>query len=130
MSKKLSPQEKVRRMWVRALRSGKYQKGTMKLRGADNTFCCLGVLCDLAVKQGVIPEPTLSKREGKYSYAHSTNFLPSVVKDWAGLKTTRGNMSANFGTSLANVNDYKYTEFGPIADLIESKPEGLFKEDK
>ena len=33
--------------WVKALRSGKYKKGKGALRARDNTFCCLGVLCDI-----------------------------------------------------------------------------------
>jgi len=42
----------VKKLWIEALRSGKYEQG----RGAlnkDGKFCCLGVLCDLAVKAGV-----------------------------------------------------------------------------
>lgn len=34
--------------WVEALRSGRYQQGKFRLkRPEDNTFCCLGVLCDI-----------------------------------------------------------------------------------
>ena len=33
--------------WVEALRSGKYKQGQHNLRNADNTYCCLGVLCDI-----------------------------------------------------------------------------------
>ena len=34
--------------WLEALRSGKYQQGRGTLRDADNKFCCLGVLLDVA----------------------------------------------------------------------------------
>jgi hypothetical protein len=41
--------------WVKALRSGEYEQGTGKLCSIDengkNSFCCLGVLYDLAVKK-------------------------------------------------------------------------------
>lgn len=38
----------LRDRWVAALRSGKYTQGRRKLRNTqNNTFCCLGVLCDL-----------------------------------------------------------------------------------
>jgi hypothetical protein len=33
--------------WTAALRSGKYKQGKGKLRNFDNTYCCLGVLCDI-----------------------------------------------------------------------------------
>lgn len=42
--------------WLAALRSGKYKQMQEKLRGQTDSgavgFCCLGVLCDLAVKDG------------------------------------------------------------------------------
>jgi hypothetical protein len=37
----------AKRMWVAALRSGKYQQGTGVLRNKDEKYCCLGVFCDL-----------------------------------------------------------------------------------
>lgn len=39
--------------WVAALRSGKYQQGKNVLSANENSFCCLGVLCDV-VKDQVI----------------------------------------------------------------------------
>lgn len=43
--------EEVIRLWVKALRSGEYRQHRDELRN-DNAFCCLGVLCDLAAKDG------------------------------------------------------------------------------
>lgn len=37
---------RMKAKWIKALESGKYQKGFFALRKSD-TFCCLGVLCDL-----------------------------------------------------------------------------------
>lgn len=34
--------------WTDALRGGKYKQGKGSLRPTSKTFCCLGVLCDLA----------------------------------------------------------------------------------
>ena len=39
--------KQLKAKWVQALRSGKYKQGQEHLRGIDNTFCCLGVLCDI-----------------------------------------------------------------------------------
>ena len=33
--------------WTDALRSKNYKQGKSRLRNTNNTFCCLGVLCDL-----------------------------------------------------------------------------------
>lgn len=57
--------DEVYHLWVQALRSGKYEQATGQLRTVEydytgdeikikraTGFCCLGVLCDLAVKDG------------------------------------------------------------------------------
>lgn len=43
-------QEDVNLMWkwVLALRSGKYQQGKRYLRRDTDSYCCLGVLCDIS----------------------------------------------------------------------------------
>ncbi len=40
--------EDLKKRWVAALRSGKYEQGHNSLRRSDGTFCCLGVLADIA----------------------------------------------------------------------------------
>ena len=40
------------RKWVETLRSGQYKQATDYLRTKDNTFCCLGVACDLINPHG------------------------------------------------------------------------------
>ena len=54
--------QKIKERWVKALRSGKYKQGKGWLRKSSgpkkkSEFCCLGVLCDLAVKSKIIPKP-------------------------------------------------------------------------
>ena len=41
----------IKKQWVQALRSGEYKQGRGQLKQGA-TFCCLGVLCDLAVQSG------------------------------------------------------------------------------
>jgi hypothetical protein len=95
---------KVREAWVRALRSGQYPQGTNYLHvAADDPndrwegFCCLGVLCELAVQAGVIPParhmvtPT-GRRVWEYGVpggedgdGASHTSLPWAVSEWAGI---------------------------------------------
>src|SRR5215475_8100368 len=44
----------VKQLWLEALRSSTYKQGCRVLGRADN-FCCLCVLRDVAVQQGIIP---------------------------------------------------------------------------
>ena len=34
--------------WIAALRSGEYRQGRRLLRASDGSYCCLGVLCEVA----------------------------------------------------------------------------------
>jgi hypothetical protein len=116
--------QEVKEKWVAALRSGNYTQGTTVLRGPGNRFCCLGVLCDLAVKAGVIKDPVSPTRHivyGKftntYYYAGNTQVLPDAVTEWAGLSSPNGYIKT-IRRSLGSLND-SGTSFDKIADLIE-----------
>ena len=39
--------EEWRDKWVAALRSGQYRQGVGSLTGPEDTYCCLGVLCNV-----------------------------------------------------------------------------------
>lgn len=87
----------IKQRWVEALRSGEYLQGTGTLHtravGTNfeeaHHFCCLGVLCDLAFKDGVIPAPELNVDDWTHTYGRDddldNNLLPKVVMRWAGL---------------------------------------------
>ena len=129
LTPKLTPKQ-VREKWVAALRSGEYQQGT-KFLEKDGKFCCLGVLCDLAVKEDV------AKRErfvtgvvtGVVYYGKSLTedrVLPDNVRRWAGLYGRSGDYgNAVDNLSLTRLNDTG-SSFEEIADLIENPPAGLF----
>lgn len=114
MKKKLNP---VAKKWVATLRSGKIKQTNGQLGRETGSRCCLGVLCDLAVKAGVITD---------FELLHGS--LPTKVRQWAGLRTLDGHYTNKCGslTCLANDNDKSKKSFRQIADIIESQSEGLF----
>jgi hypothetical protein len=117
---------------VAALRSGKYSRGTSRLK-SNNNYCCLGVLCDLYCKSS----------EGKKNHAkwHNTldkfisnsitehAILPPEVQKWAGLNqenpevTISDKQVGKYDISLSELNDdvckEKKKGFKYIADIIE-----------
>jgi hypothetical protein len=103
----------IKQKWVAALRSGDYGQGHGALRNGER-FCCLGVLCELAVQDGVIPEPALHGLTSAYCGESST--LPERVRSWAGLERRNPYV---FDDSLAHLNDGGLV-FSEIADLIEA----------
>jgi hypothetical protein len=110
----------VKALWLTALRSGEYEQGSQRLRRADNTYCCLGVLCDIAVKAGVIPEPETPGFRDSYEYGVNSNtaFLPDEVARWADVDRFGQFTSNGQHFDLAQSNDDGAT-FETIANLIE-----------
>jgi hypothetical protein len=130
----------VKTKWVAALLSGEYKQGKGWLRSRNEEFCCLGVLCDLASKEGV-GDWTLTKGAtgiSTYRYVADDNpngaELPLPVQEWAGLDEPDPSVPVSFAaaiasyvldnehteteTTLATVNDQEAT-FVQIAKLIE-----------
>ncbi len=46
----MNPERKAQ--WVAALRSGEFPQGQSELKTAEGEFCCLGVACELAYREG------------------------------------------------------------------------------
>ena len=121
--------KEIRQKWVEALRSGEYSQGKSKLRRKESdekdSFCCLGVLCELAVKEGVI-EAARDQGSSYYIYVGDSNYLPEKVREWVGL-TERSGAYGPPGTSNLAKDNYFGSDFNTIAATIESEPEGLFE---
>jgi hypothetical protein len=127
---------KIKGLWIDALRSGEYVQGQNALKkvlGDETGFCCLGVLCDVAIKSGLDVKESEPSEYGTVSYDYATSYLPESVREWAGL--TIGNPYVIFPTSdgtkrdvtLAGLNDGAVKDFGmegtfeEIADMIEAQ---------
>ncbi len=112
---------RVKKRWIKELRSGVYKKTCCSLRHGDR-FCVLGVLCDLHAKA------TGGEWEGGH-YKGRGSELPDEVRYWAGLE----GYSAMVGLapleskyeSLAQMNDgvdqdkLSARSFKQIANCIE-----------
>ncbi len=112
----------IAKLWIEALRSGRYEQGTGSLRETEGKYCCLGVLCDLAATRGVgLWEPT-SNRDVPYSFLGSDDTLPKKVMEWAGMSSNDGSFGGEDPTesSLMNLNDNSRFDFKQIANVIEA----------
>ncbi len=115
----------MRDRWIPALRSGDYVQGHGALRSQDDRYCCLGVLTDLLVQDGLIPAWDLFQDdEGPPTYAvdGERHYLPTQVRDAIGTQ----NMMAferlsgpDDGVTLVELNDAASCSFADIADVIE-----------
>lgn len=115
------------KLWVEALRSGKYKQTTCALEDHQGS-CCLGVACRVAIEQGV--DVTTHKDSNRLTFFEDSRIMiPTAVQNWLRLQTSLGEFSdVNGENSLAGINDDGAT-FEQIADIIESEPPGLFVEE-
>jgi hypothetical protein len=123
--------KKIKKLWVKALRSGDYTQGTGSLRDSENNFCCLGVLCNLHAKAS--PQ-IAAEQEDETLYLGEGGLLPFVVAEWADFKLSELILDATGGydgapvcnvrlagrdADLASLNDGGLS-FDNIANLIEA----------
>jgi hypothetical protein len=131
----------IKSRWITALRSGDYEQTHRRLADRDG-YCCLGVLCEIAVQDQVVFSST--GPSGIKVYTSKLNSLdieeaipPTAVKDWAGLpdqnpiflfqadRLPAGTYDSTYVTdgkvsvSLSALNDSFGFTFDMIADVIE-----------
>ena len=112
------------RKWVEALRSGKYKQYQGALNYRDS-YCCLGVACEVAMANGVkLTKITAPRKLTRYGEAGDIYALPPEVMKWLGIKTPHGSYP---GTDLVRIND-SGAPFAEIADTIEENQKALFRE--
>lgn len=106
----------VKDLWLEALRSGEYKQSVARMRVTPESgsglcekhgegYCCLGVLTDIALKEGAIDQ---------FRYNISAQAPTMAVMGWAGL-------DANAQSRLMRMNDGSPTQNGRPIDNINRK---------
>jgi hypothetical protein len=142
---------KIRDGWADRLESGEYPQATGVLRESDTHRdgkivergrCCLGVLCDYAIQEGVpmkwdganylllhdetsefCDEDCIIDDYGKHWREWGGGELPQVVVDWAGLDDENPVLDSEQSRGDAvNLNDNEGYDFGQIAALVRQYP--------
>lgn len=114
--------EAIKVRWIDALLSGDYRQGEGWLRSREK-FCFLGVLCDLAAKEGVGQWDQWDGNACLCLFVTDDDYwwatcLPTSVISWAGLSHQR--QEKEILGWLVDMND-RGTPFEEIADIIKDK---------
>ena len=126
----------IKQKWIDALRSGKYEQGSEKLRTVTG-YCCLGVLCDLYSQEHNTQwefrgDEEINPQSQDYWYFDEySEFLPESVMNWAELKSHNPTVRVDveddedednwsYTDQLSDVNDSGY-DFSQIANIIEAQ---------
>lgn len=121
----------VKQKWIAALRSGKYEQGSEKLRSVSG-YCCLGVLCDIYAQEHNAQwefrgnEETNLQPKDYWYFGEQSEFLPESVREWAELNLynpilrVEADEMFEVNEEVSTLNDEGYS-FSTIADLIEAQ---------
>jgi hypothetical protein len=115
----------IKERWITALRSGKYQQMRTMLRGGDaNSYCCLGVLCELYREDHDASwEPVTILDESRLGFAvpgtlPALGLPPHIVVQWAGLDDDTIEDLAFRNDGMEHYTDDAHS-FAEIASVIE-----------
>ena len=112
--------EQLRKKWIKALRSERYEQGKGQLRyvrEGQSYFCCLGVLCDVWDKD-------LWTEEIAGTYCHDGREALPDAEICNAIGLTWYTLD-----SLTDMNDDGGFSFSEIADELEKRPEDFFVDD-
>lgn len=107
------------RKWVDALRSGKYKQAKERLRD-KNSYCCLGVACDVSGVGKWQKDFWNSWEYAVYEAPGDVNDLdlPKGVQKWLGIRLANPKFKR---VPASQLNDEMGKTFEEIADYIEKK---------
>lgn len=99
------------RKWIEALRSGEFEQATGRLHWSDDgdAYCCLGVACILAERNGA----KLTRTKDGLLEGGLISDLPEA-DEWLGI-------SKDMETKLVKMNDNQHATFSEIADYAEQQ---------
>jgi hypothetical protein len=142
--------KKARRLrWARALESGEFRQGKHALM-SDDHYCCLGVACELMVRDGLLKRATDSIGVVRYTSVtdptdSDASELPLAAQDYYGLSESNAPINLDdvpvgaisrdpfvdrrvrHANSLVDLNDESDATFATIARVIRLEPEGMVK---
>ena len=98
---------KWKKLWIKALRSGKYQQARESLRFGD-AYCCLGVLCKVVEPHGRWKRIS----HGGYQFKGEYSYPPKDIAKKVGMRQT------SF-LELGRLNDFDNLTFEQIAKYIQ-----------
>lgn len=137
-----------RKKWTAALRSGEFAQGKGQLYEPETDgYCCLGVACELAAREGVVEGRDDDGSYGGPMHTQEGNayVLPDRVRAWLGLAGVGGDLRTpveyvghaedgeasweDQANALAGLNDGAGYTFAQLADIIDADGVRLAGED-
>lgn len=116
---------RIKEIWLDKLENGDIPQITGQLGNVEAGRCCLGVLCDIAVQEGVIDPP--AAHGVKLMYVDEVAILPTAVMEWAEIEHNNGGFATNpeenpeyMDDALSYQND-SGTTFPEIAQIIRER---------
>ena len=122
--------KEIKDKWLAALRSGEYKqcRGRLKKGNKNKSFCCLGVLTDLAIKSGEVSLNWDNNLVIDLSSYINMSSLNEETIEWSGangLGDTGGFRGKNNDYIVLAAKNDRGASFKQIANIIEKNIEGI-----
>ena len=116
--------------WIHSLLIGDYEQGRFKLNKNNTHFCCLGVLCETGINNGVSCDKKMINDDNGVSYSYDGEIvsLPQSIHHWlfgdmGKYNTSQLNRISEFIKNLMKMNDHDKETFMGIAIYISKEIE-------
>lgn len=109
------PNKEHIKLWIEALRSGKYTQ-VRNVLNFQSMYCCLGVACEVAIENGI--NVNVKSTNGFVVYDNESNYLPESVSAWLELAPDP-QVGPELGLRAIRANDELRWTFTQIADSLE-----------
>jgi hypothetical protein len=111
-------------LWIKALRSGRYQQGQgqLKLAGTNPRYCCLGVACEVLNGEDYLTDKSIANLgyPPKPLYDQLNNLLAPMNTGGELTKVLNDNIAQKTVVRVfAMLNDVRKWSFADFADLLE-----------
>lgn len=112
--------QRIKKLWVKALRSKKWRQTQKQLRNTGLGRCCLGVLCEVFKKE--VGGVWRNKDYFDDDHGPCNLILPKTVMNWAGLTDLSGD-TVKIDNSLQDLSEHNDDgrTFEEIATAIDKQ---------
>jgi hypothetical protein len=119
-------QKANRKLWFDELETTQVKQGRGVLNRNNETYCCLGLACEVAIKNG-LNLGKIKMKDGNYLYGEdNVALLPQAMTNWLGLRHCAGESESGQLDSCVRMNDSLRLSFKEIGKRLQANEAEYF----
>lgn len=119
-------QKANRKLWFDELETTQVKQGRGVLNRNNETYCCLGLACEVAIKNGLNLSKVKSTDENYIYGKDNVALLPQEMMNWLGLRCCAGESKSQQLDSCVRMNDLLRLSFKEIGKRLQANEAEYF----